>query len=83
MGNLPFRRQDQITIHLPDVAVFAGVGAVDVSLAEAEAWEPLHGRLRQASPLTALLLQRHRQGLHRAIGDLLPALLAMHKFSVS
>lgn len=61
-----------------------GVGAVDVSLpAEDECWEPLHGRLRQSSPLTALLLQRHRHGLHRAIGDLLPALLALHKFSVS
>ncbi|KAE8739989.1 hypothetical protein FOCC_FOCC014505 [Frankliniella occidentalis] len=49
---------------------------------EDETWEPLHGRLRQASPLSSLLMQRHRQGLHRAIGDLLPALLAMHKFSL-
>ncbi|XP_034242964.1 uncharacterized protein LOC117646239 [Thrips palmi] len=49
---------------------------------EDEEWEPLHGRLRNASPLSDLLLQRHRQGLHRAIGDLLPALLAMQKFSL-
>ncbi|KAK3927950.1 Structural protein 1 [Frankliniella fusca] len=64
-------------------ALAAGPGSPSGSEAEEdEAWEPLHGRLRQASPLSALLLQRHRQGLHRAIGDLLPALVAMHKFSL-
>lgn len=64
-------------------AMLAAGGGSGSDAEEDEEWEPLHGRLRNASPLSDLLLQRHRQGLHRAIGDLLPALLAMQKFSVS
>ncbi|XP_046994419.1 uncharacterized protein LOC124606480 [Schistocerca americana] len=44
---------------------------------------PLHCRLRDASAFSRLEERRRRYGFQRGLGDLLPALLDLRKFSVS
>lgn len=44
---------------------------------------PPHCRLRDASPLTATLDAQRRYGHHRGVGDVIQALIALQKFSVS
>ncbi|KAJ9582793.1 hypothetical protein L9F63_022863, partial [Diploptera punctata] len=46
------------------------------------AHQPPHCRLRDASPLTLLLDTRRRYGHQRGVGDIVQALVSLHKFSV-
>lgn len=44
---------------------------------------PLHEILKYNSPLTYVLKTIHRRGDHRSCGDILEALISIHKLSVS